>query len=268
MAPECGSTVRPGGRCPLPVPARPRRRRACTTSVRSASSQRGGNGGRLDRRPPFVLLPLATSRTPVCGPGRREGRNRAEPPTSGAATCGLSCFTISLWGGPMLDTDPTARVDELEHDLADLDEVELPLEPHQNGGSAIDHGGRGDSGRGRCARAARRGADTARRPRGGRDRRPRRAAAADPAGTDPQAEGLRALPLDRDPVPGRAPRRRRRPVTDDADQRRLLRHLGRDRLVLRLDAGRRTGRVDHRDPRRGQGHRPLHVGRRGDGASR
>ena len=36
----------------------------------------------------------------------------------------------------MLDTDPTARVDELEHDLADLDEVELPLEPHQNGGSA------------------------------------------------------------------------------------------------------------------------------------
>ena len=36
----------------------------------------------------------------------------------------------------MLDTDPTARVDELEHDLADLDEVELPLEPHQNGGLA------------------------------------------------------------------------------------------------------------------------------------
>ena len=35
----------------------------------------------------------------------------------------------------MLDTDPTATVDDLEHDLADLDEVELPLE-HQNGGSA------------------------------------------------------------------------------------------------------------------------------------
>ena len=36
----------------------------------------------------------------------------------------------------MLDTDPTATVDEYEHDLADLDEAELPLEPHQNGGSA------------------------------------------------------------------------------------------------------------------------------------
>ena len=36
----------------------------------------------------------------------------------------------------MLDTDPTATVDDLEHDLADLDEVELPLEQHQNGGSA------------------------------------------------------------------------------------------------------------------------------------
>ena len=35
----------------------------------------------------------------------------------------------------MLDTDPTATVDELEHDLADLDEVGAPLE-HQNGGSA------------------------------------------------------------------------------------------------------------------------------------
>ena len=36
----------------------------------------------------------------------------------------------------MLDTDPTATVDDLEHDLADLDEVELPLEQHPNGGSA------------------------------------------------------------------------------------------------------------------------------------
>ena len=36
----------------------------------------------------------------------------------------------------MLDTDPTATVDDLEHDLAQLDEVELPLEPHPNGGSA------------------------------------------------------------------------------------------------------------------------------------
>ena len=36
----------------------------------------------------------------------------------------------------MLDTDPTATVDDLEHDLADLDEVELPVEPQQNGGSA------------------------------------------------------------------------------------------------------------------------------------
>lgn len=36
----------------------------------------------------------------------------------------------------MLDTDPTATVDDLEHDLAHLDEVELPLEPHPNGGSA------------------------------------------------------------------------------------------------------------------------------------
>ncbi len=36
----------------------------------------------------------------------------------------------------MLDTDPTATVDDLEHDLADLDEAELSLEPHQNGGSA------------------------------------------------------------------------------------------------------------------------------------
>ena len=35
----------------------------------------------------------------------------------------------------MLETDPTATVDDLEHDFADLDEVELPLE-HQNGGSA------------------------------------------------------------------------------------------------------------------------------------
>lgn len=37
----------------------------------------------------------------------------------------------------MLDTDPTATVDDLEHDLADLDEAELPAyEPHANGGSA------------------------------------------------------------------------------------------------------------------------------------
>jgi hypothetical protein len=36
----------------------------------------------------------------------------------------------------MLDTDPTSTVDDLEHDLADLDEIELPLEQHQNGGSA------------------------------------------------------------------------------------------------------------------------------------
>ena len=36
----------------------------------------------------------------------------------------------------MLDTDPTATVDDLEHDLADLDEIELPLEQHPNGGSA------------------------------------------------------------------------------------------------------------------------------------
>ena len=36
----------------------------------------------------------------------------------------------------MLDTDPTATVDDLEHDLAQVDEVELPLEPHPNGGSA------------------------------------------------------------------------------------------------------------------------------------
>ena len=36
----------------------------------------------------------------------------------------------------MLDTDPTATVDDLEHDLADLDEVELPLEQHPNGGAA------------------------------------------------------------------------------------------------------------------------------------
>ena len=37
----------------------------------------------------------------------------------------------------MLDTDPTATVDDLEHDLADLDEAGLPiLEPHSNGGSA------------------------------------------------------------------------------------------------------------------------------------
>ena len=38
----------------------------------------------------------------------------------------------------MLDTDPTATVDDLEHDLADLDEVELPLEQHPNGGAAED----------------------------------------------------------------------------------------------------------------------------------
>ena len=36
----------------------------------------------------------------------------------------------------MLDTDPTATVDEYEHDLADLDEAELSHEPQQNGGSA------------------------------------------------------------------------------------------------------------------------------------
>ena len=36
----------------------------------------------------------------------------------------------------MLDTDPTTTVDDLEHDLADLDEVELLLEQHPNGGSA------------------------------------------------------------------------------------------------------------------------------------
>ena len=36
----------------------------------------------------------------------------------------------------MLDTDPTAAVDELEHDLADLDEVDAAPEQAQNGGSA------------------------------------------------------------------------------------------------------------------------------------
>ena len=36
----------------------------------------------------------------------------------------------------MLDTDPTATVDEYEHDLADLDEAELRHEPQENGGSA------------------------------------------------------------------------------------------------------------------------------------
>jgi hypothetical protein len=36
----------------------------------------------------------------------------------------------------MLDIDPTATVDDLEHDLADLDEAELPLEQHPNGGAA------------------------------------------------------------------------------------------------------------------------------------
>ena len=37
----------------------------------------------------------------------------------------------------MLDTDPTATVDDLEHDLADLDEIEAPaIEEHGNGGSA------------------------------------------------------------------------------------------------------------------------------------
>ena len=36
----------------------------------------------------------------------------------------------------MLDTDPTATVDDLEHDLADLDEAELPaIEQHGNGAS-------------------------------------------------------------------------------------------------------------------------------------
>ena len=43
---------RPGGRCPVPVPARPRRPRAFTTLAPSASFQGGGYGGRLDRRPP------------------------------------------------------------------------------------------------------------------------------------------------------------------------------------------------------------------------
>ena len=36
----------------------------------------------------------------------------------------------------MLDTDPTATVDDLEHDLADLDETELPIEQTRNGGSS------------------------------------------------------------------------------------------------------------------------------------
>lgn len=36
----------------------------------------------------------------------------------------------------MLDTDPTATVDDLEHDLADLDEADLAVETHHNGGSA------------------------------------------------------------------------------------------------------------------------------------
>lgn len=37
----------------------------------------------------------------------------------------------------MLDTDPTATVDDLEHDLADLDEADLqPIEPGANGGAA------------------------------------------------------------------------------------------------------------------------------------
>ena len=36
----------------------------------------------------------------------------------------------------MLETDPTATVDDLEHDLADLDEAELSVEQHPNGGSA------------------------------------------------------------------------------------------------------------------------------------
>ena len=35
----------------------------------------------------------------------------------------------------MLDTDPLATVDDLEHDLADLDEAELHVEPPLNGGS-------------------------------------------------------------------------------------------------------------------------------------
>ncbi len=36
----------------------------------------------------------------------------------------------------MLDTDPTATVDDLEHDLADLDEGGLPIEHAHNGGSS------------------------------------------------------------------------------------------------------------------------------------
>jgi len=36
----------------------------------------------------------------------------------------------------MLDTDPTATVDDLEHDLADLDEAEPHVEPQLNSGSA------------------------------------------------------------------------------------------------------------------------------------
>jgi hypothetical protein len=36
----------------------------------------------------------------------------------------------------MLDTDPTATVDELEHDLADLEEIEQPAEAEHNGGAA------------------------------------------------------------------------------------------------------------------------------------
>lgn len=36
----------------------------------------------------------------------------------------------------MLDTDPTATVDDREHDLADLDEADLAVETHHNGGSA------------------------------------------------------------------------------------------------------------------------------------
>ena len=144
----------------------------------------------------------------------------------------------------MLDTDPTATVDDLEHDLADLDEVAPSSSTRTAGGDRGGRGGQRDLG---GARAAGRRADRGRRPRRRRPRRARRVPAAGAAAAVPQAQGLRALPLRRRAVPGRAARRRRRPSPTMRISADYFAISGADRLVLRLDARGRPGGGDHRD---------------------
>ena len=140
----------------------------------------------------------------------------------------------------MLDTDPTATVDEYEHDLADLDEAELSHEPQQNGGSATI--AQDDA----IAAVAAVLAPPVEEPTQLGDLE---AAAID-------GLGARQLPIPPVPilkrkvygrygstghaVPGRVPRRRRRAAPDAPRERRLLLRLRLHDHVLRLDArGRR-----------------------------